>query len=301
MLYDFPADLQTVTLKKNLTFYTQPYIDIYQENTVNPDDPLYNFNNKFLSMNAPVYCSGRQINYMQSEDQFYRIYPKISTSMTIGAGDGGTMLYTGTLTTTPFLRNSVIFSSIDANYAATIVVDKPSYNPTTGLPYDTGDLIEPNFPSTDRGDINYVTGTYSVTFAAPPASGQPITVQTIQYNMGQPQAMLFYNNQMVIRPVPDKTYAINIEVSQRPTEMLSVTDSPEVAGWFQYIAYGTAIKILNLRMDQESVQTLMPEFKHQEFLVLSKSAKLRSNQRADTIYAGQAEEMGGMNMPGWRY
>ena len=54
VLYDFPE----FTVDKKLVFFLMPNIDFYSNNTVNADDPLYNFINKYISVKAPVYVGG---------------------------------------------------------------------------------------------------------------------------------------------------------------------------------------------------------------------------------------------------
>ena len=43
VLYDFPEHLRLLNLKTVLTFYTQPFVDTYTNNTSDPTNPLYNF------------------------------------------------------------------------------------------------------------------------------------------------------------------------------------------------------------------------------------------------------------------
>ena len=77
----------------------------------------------------------------------------------------------------------------------------------------------------------------------------PIWFEAILYQPGKPLGMLYYDDKFIIRPVPDKTYSINIEVDVRPTELLNTTDVPQIAQWWQYIAYGAGKKIFEDRMD----------------------------------------------------
>ena len=300
VIYDVPMRLRTFSLRKNLTFYTQPYVDVYQENTVNPYDPLYNFKNAYLSVHPPVYVSGNEVFFTQSEDQFYRLYPKITNQIQIGTGNGGTTYFTGTITGVPIYRNTVIFSSIDNNNEGTTVVDRPKYSPTTGYPLDDGDLVEPNYASIDRGDINYITGAYSVSFPTAPASGKPIYLQCVQYAVNVPQAILYFDSKFVLRPVPDKAYSIQVDVMQRPSELLSAGSMPELSEMYQYIAYGAAKKIFEDRMDPESVQIIMPEFRKQEELCITRTYEQQKNERSSTIYTDQSEALiSGWGRGGW--
>ena len=114
-----------------------------------------------------------------------------------------------------------------------------------------------------------------------------------------PQALLFYDNTITVRPIPDQPYEVNLEAYIRPTELLNSTDQPQIAQWWQYIAYGTAKKIFEDRMDLESVQLIMPEFMNQQSLVIRKTILLNTNDRVSTIYADSIGNNNGYNGNGW--
>lgn len=300
VIYDFPEELRTFILRKNLTFYTQPYVDVYQENTVNANDPLYNFKNKYISIHTPVYVSGNEVFYTQSEDQFYRLYPKITNQIQIATGSGSTFAYSGTATGAPFYRNTVIFSSLDSSGLGITAVDVPTYDGTTGNPEKIGNLVDPAGSGTVLGTINYVTGAYSITFPVAPASSQPIYLQIVPGVLNVPQAVLYFDSKFVLRPIPDKAYSIQVDVMQRPSELLSSNQIPELAEWWQYLAYGAAKKIFEDRMDPESVQIITPGLKHQEDLILRRTLKQYSNERSSTIYTDQTEALvSGWGRGGW--
>lgn len=302
VLYDFPAEVQTVTLKKNLTFYTQPYVESYGENTIVTTDPLYNFNNKYLSFHAPVYFAGVEGFFTQSEEQFNRLYPQVVVPINVGTGDGANKTFSGTISGIPFLRNTFVISSITTQGLGIVGIDVPMIDPTTGNPLPTGYVVNQANSGDIFGTVNYITGAYNVVFSTAPADTQPVYAQYAQYQASIPRSILFFDNKFVIRPVPDKSYAVQVVAMQRPTELLSTTTSPEVASWFQYIAYGAAIKIFEDRTDLESKERHMPEFQKQKMLVLRKSTRLRSNQRSATLYSAQAEDMPpGSNGGWWRW
>ncbi|MEE8209016.1 MAG: hypothetical protein V3T88_08725, partial [Nitrosomonadaceae bacterium] len=97
VLYDFPE----FTVDKRLTFFVMPNIDFYETNTVNEDDPLYNFKNVYLSVQAPVYVAGQEVAFSQSREQFYGQYPKYNFEESIATGDNVTVAYSGTMTNIP--------------------------------------------------------------------------------------------------------------------------------------------------------------------------------------------------------
>lgn len=294
ILYDFPEHLRQFSLRTVLTFWTEPYIDVYSTVNIPETSPLFNFNNKYISVHDPVFIAGYQVFFSQSRSQFYGIYPYVNSIASIGTvGNGVTTAFTGnvnpnlvapissgTVQQTVLLRNNVLFSSVDINGNGLALIDDP-VNATTG------NLIIPNDTTVSYGTINYVTGNFTLTFPAAPGVGQPINSQTVPQVTSLPQALLFYDDQFTVRPIPNQPYRIDIEAYIRPTELLGANDTPEIAQWSQYISYGAAKKVFEDRMDTDSVAQIMPEFKKQELLVLRKTIVQNTNERTSTIYTEQ--------------
>lgn len=278
VLYDFPE----FTVDKQLTFFTSPNIDVYETNTVNESDPLYNFKNKYLSVQPPVYVAGSEAFLSQSRSQFFKQFPKYLTEENIGTGNDVTVSFSGTLSSIPVLANSVSFSSADTDGNVIVINDVPRTDPTTGYDTMVGDLVDTISGSV--GTINYLTGVYSFTFPTAPGSSEDVTAQTYRYSTGRPRSVLYEDNTFTFRPVPDKAYRVELDVFQRPTELLSATDVPDIAQWWQYIAYGASKKVFEDRMDVESVQAIMAEFMRQRSLVLQRLVVQQSSERTATIY-----------------
>lgn len=320
VLYDFPEHLRLFQLRKTFTFYTQPFVDVYPTN-LNPisDEeviyPLQNFDNLYLTIHPPIYIAGYQALYLESREKLFGIYPKINQIQSIGVyGDGVTTLFTGVINTqqqappqpgvvqtTVLLQNQVLFSSIDSNYNALALVDYPQY-PTFQQPSE-GALGLPGQPPADLQDsiygyINYVTGQFTINFPVAPGPGQAINSQVVAVQPSLPQAMCYFDSQIILRPVPDQSYRVQMEVYQRPTELLATDQSPQLEEWWQYIAYGTAKKIFEDRMDMDSVQMILPEFTKQQNLIQRRTIVEYTSQRTSTIYSddhGPAGSYGG----GW--
>jgi hypothetical protein len=284
VLYDFPEHLRLFSLRETLTFYAQPFVDVYETNTTNPNDPLYNFNNRFMSIHGPIYIAGYNAFFSQSREQFFGIYPMVNNIQSIGSfGDGITTNFIGVIPVTPFLQNNVLFSSVDANGVGLAIIDIADTPATPTV----GTLIVPNDTSIPYGYVDYETGDYDVTFPTAPAAGAPINFQVVPYVASRPQALLYYDQKFTIRPVPDQPYRIDMECYVRPTELLNVSDMPKLSQWWQYMAYGAAKKVFEDRMDIESVQMIMPEYKKQELLVLRDTIVQHTNERTATIYTEQ--------------
>lgn len=309
ILYDFPEHLRLFSLRTLLTFYTQPGVDVYDTNTTVVTDPLYNFRNKYIAVHPPLFIAGVQSFYTQQREVFYGYYPQTNTiADTLLRGNNSSGPFVGRVIPPrdgiPFiLQRSVNFNCLDTNGTSMVMVDIPISNTIGNLtqanvplapPYDT--MVNPaNF-------INYVTGQYVITFPSLTQTMAPIWFEGILYQPGKPLCMLYYDDKFTIRPVPDKTYAVQIEVDVRPTELIESTDVPYLEQWWQYIAYGAAKKIFEDRMDIDSVQLIMPEFKQQERLVLRTTLTQQANERTVTIYTqGKNYGFGWFGSGGWPY
>ena len=290
MLYDFPEHVRLFTTRTKLSFYTQPYVDIYDTNTILATSPLYNFKNVYTTVHTPAYIDGYEAKLSQSEAEFYGIYPKTSSiKKLIATGDGIETNFAGTLSARPVMPENVMFSSTDDEHNGITVVDQPRIDPVTGHRGTSGYINSVDnlelFPA--LGLINYETGEYDFDFPVAPALGAYIYSHTVPYSAAKPNTILYYNNAFTVRPVPDKVYKITLEAYKRPSALLAATPTPGLEQWAAYIAYGAAKKIFEDRMDTESIEKIMPEFKQQEILCLRRTIAQQSDQRTATIYTGQ--------------
>ena len=310
VLYDFPEHLRLFNLRKTFTFYTEPYVDVYETST-DVNSPLYDFKNRYITVHPPIYIAGYQALFSESRNQFFGIYPLLNSIASIGtAGDGATTAFTGTVNSQQanmsningqvicLLQNNVLFSSIDLNDEGLAMIDYPISN-TIGNLYVPGTAPTSTTVQDVNNYINYITGDFTVTFATAPGSGQPINSQTVPQNPALPQSMLFYDGKFTMRPVPDQAYRVEMEVYVRPTELLSGSQTPELQEWSQYIAFNTAKKIFEDRMDMESVQMIMPALKEQERLILRRTIVQQTSQRASTIYTQDLGSAGAYGTGFW--
>jgi hypothetical protein len=310
LLYDFPEHLRHQNFHTVLTFYTEPFVDTYDTNTTDPSNPLYNFKNKYITVNPPAYVSGYQALWVQSENQLYGIYPKISSIASIGtSGDGATVTFTGGINqsggtgsyTSLVLPGSVLFESIDINGLGISLIDYPHYS---GLAPSniigalapvgwTGSLV--GFPF---GQINYITGVFTLTFLTAPAQNATINSQCVITQPSIPQTIMFFDGAFKLRPVPDQVYRVDVEAFVRPTELLSNTDQPLLSEMWEYIAYGAAKKVFEDRMDTDSIQQILPEYHKRELLLNRRTVVQQTNQRASSIYTEQSGGAGAYGA-GW--
>ncbi len=290
VLYDFPEHLRLSTLESTFEFYTEPYKDVYETSIVTTD-PLFNFKNKYISIHQPIYIAGYETLFSESREQFFNIYPQLSNIQSIGTtGNGVTTVFSGTInvlqgTTNPvvLLRENVLFDSIDTNNNALTMIDFP-ISSTFGNLYVPGGSPTSTTVQDPVNFINYVTGQFVVTFTGAPATGQVINSQTVPEQPSRPLALLFYDTKFTLRPVPDQSYKVQMNVFKQPTELLSDGQNLELNEWWQYISYGASKKVFEDRMDLESVQMIMPEFKKQENLINRRTIVQQTSQRSPTIY-----------------
>jgi hypothetical protein len=278
VLYDFPEHLRLFSLRKVFTFYTEPYTEEYD--SANPAPELNDFENKYITVHEPVFIDGTRVQLYQDRDRFYSVYPRTNSRVTIATGDGITTDFSGTLDNAPIVKNNVLFSAIDSDNQSL------ELNDNQGGAGTVEDLT-----GTGTGQIDYVTGDYSLEFFDPPAANTDVVSHTIPYVPSIPQSLLFFDNKFYVRPIPDQAYRVDMEVYQRPTELLA-GNSPELEQWWQYIAIASALKILYDRTDFETAAQLQPLLKQQELLVLRKTIVQQTNDRVYTIYADNIDTQG---------
>ena len=80
---------------------------------------------------------------------------------------------------------------------------------------------------------------------------------------------------------------------------MNVTDSPILSQWWQYIALGSAIKILEDRQDMEGVANLVPLFDRQEALVLERQGVEELFTPNPTLFNSVTPVVGGVNGIGY--
>lgn len=326
VVYDFPEHLRTFNLRTQYTFYTNPGQDVYPTDILSfggavqaEANPLYDFQNIYLTIHDPVYIAGFPAVYSQSRQQFFGLYPIVNSISSIGVvGNNATTRFTGVINSQQalipsgftqqicLLQNNVLFSSVDLNGNGLAMRDVPYLDSVTGMPTVYGQLRRPNdLPAAPvlinapyvlgngvgqvnpDNYINYATGQFVVDFDNAPGMGQPINSQTVPQQKGLPQSLLFYANQFTVRPVPDQPYRVDFEVFKRPSALLASSQEPTLNEYWQYIAYGAAIKVMQDKQDIESVNLMMPEFKKQETLVNRRTIVQNTNQRTATIYTEQ--------------
>lgn len=272
-LYDMPNDLRNIKLEDTYTLNTIQGVDTY------PFDYEH-----WSTLKAPSYCSKINIPFFQNRTTFYGYNFNSQQQETFANGDGTVGVYVGTAQATPIIKsvaNNPMVSTLQTSTSPFPSGYPPQFNENT-IGRIQNILISANTANgsvrvTDDGSgaligdcavgssINYESGDISVTFNQVIPGGNPITIQYIQSVQGQPFSILFYQNQIILRPVPDQSYTIEITGMRQPSQVLlgtSSTTSPNLEGrpeelfWWELIAFGVAKKLYQDRLDTDGVQMM---------------------------------------------
>lgn len=205
-LYDFPQELKLKNCLSNYSFATIPFQETYNL----PTDTI-------LTVEPPVYINGYQSFFTQSQDQFYMLYPRLGLTYSGPPGNATTGPYTFTITgpggtaQQGILQRNVVISVIDSTTGLSLAcgTDTPT-DTTTGT--FTGQGMSLTVPST----INYITGVVTANFDSSIAATAQIFVQYVPYAPSRPVAMLFYNDTIYLRPIPNAAYLVNVQAYINP-------------------------------------------------------------------------------------
>ena len=270
---DFISAIKTDQLRNNYEFFTAPNVDRYKINL-----------NEFMAVRQPLYIEGRQSIFYKTQQEFFRLFPRFPNRTVAGTGNGTTTVFAFTLGG-PILSQNGVIGTKDATGNAIQIDDDGGDGQTSGnLRLISVDISTGDKTYTTIGSVNYVTGVFSLTFPVAPGASEDINIWTSPYNVGYPYAVLYWNNEFTVRPVPDHVYKIEVETYKTPTQFLESTNSPDVNQWWQYIAYGAALEIQRDRGDAEGIAELTEGFKRQEALVLERQANAEIGIRNETIF-----------------
>lgn len=292
---DFPYSIKLDQMRSVYTFFTQPYIDRY------PVDVNYN-----MGFRAPVYVEGIQANFFKDRQQFYALWPRFPTKF---QQSGSTSTFSFTIPG-PFLSKEVVIGGIDNTGSPININDNGNgilqyltFNPSISIPAQNTNPAVPGMYNQNTGNpgltnplnigsVNYVTG--QIAFTLPNSltlqSGTQLTIWVSQYSTGRPYNLLFWNNEFTIRPVPKLIHKVEVETYLTPVQFMQASDDPILNQWWQLIAIGAAIKILEDRQDMEGVENLARMYDRQSGLALERQGVEEIYQPNQTLFN---------SAPGW--
>ena len=147
--------------------------------------------------------------------------------------------------------------------------------------------------------INYQTGEIlGLTFAEPIPEGTPIQIQYNPKQFSIPLAIMFYQNQFTLCPVPDKGYTVELTCYRQPIQALladAQTGNPELSEWWEILAVGAAKKIFEERLDSDGVIFIDKMLKERYDVIETRTYAQIGQERISTIYTDQLTENYGNN------
>jgi len=301
-MYDLNEQLRIESFRYNYQFVTSANLPVY-------DFPV----EAFLTAMPPVYIAGYQSYMTQSRENFFRINPGLNFfQKSIATGNGTVGPYNAQLSKTPIMPGfkpnppgaysssdvadifaalinwNVLISSTDAFGRSSSLVDDGGGTNPAGL----GLLFDPNDVSTAsavaRGSIDYITGQVVIgNFLTAIPVGTPINAQYIPYVASRPQSALFYQDQIILYPVPDRAYTVSFEAYKYPSQLLDDGAQPQLNEMWQLLAYGAAEKIFADNGDIENLAKFHPLLEEQLRLLQRRTIVQQTAERTATIYTEQ--------------
>ena len=286
-----PLHFKNLKLTKPYVFTTQPNVDtydfVYENGLVTAPGTGAPIPGN-VQLTPPVYCQGYILRYYQDKTTFYNRWPKLSVNQQINTGAGTAGPYTGTIPSTPFLRAQLdIFGNVTEAAVIISAYDNLGFSiaitdvPTIG---NLGNLVDAS--NNVIGTINYITGAYTFTLASGtiPATAT-IYASVVPYQSSRPTDVIFYNQQITFRPVPQQVYQVEFQISQQPLALIGDTSFPELSEWYLFICAGAAKLIYTDFPDPDGLSYLMPIWEEQLQLAQRRTLRQLSTQRAQTIFS----------------
>lgn len=312
-LYDFPAEFRSLQLKNTFTINTIENVDSYP----------FDFEH-YETLEEPAYIDKRVAPLYTSPWPFYSLFFNWQQREVLDTGDGTTGAYSGTVQDAPVVRSINNNPMADTQTSPTATFSTGSYPATFAEPsvarvqniLITANTATTTLNVTDDGDgnligdasagtIDYATGAITgLTFTSAVPSSTDITIAYNPANPSRPQAILFWQNQVVVRPVPDAGYTVEIVAYRRPSQMLLGTGTttnmdglPELREWFETISFGAAKKIYQDRQDIEGVAMMDQYLKDAYALNETRTYAQLGKQQISTIFRGQLDGYGASSFP----
>jgi hypothetical protein len=143
--------------------------------------------------------------------------------------------------------------------------------------------------------VNYFTGEAYVTFNEIVPAGNNINAQCFYYQSGLPRGVLYYDNMLTLRSPPDIQYLVEIDAYLSPAAFLNTSQAIPFGYMAEYIARGSARKLLSDTGDIEQFQFYEPLFREQEMLVWKRSQRQFTATRTESIYSQGFGQGAGFN------
>jgi hypothetical protein len=326
-VYDMPEHLKLISLRYNYEFLTQANIPAYDFPTdvyITAMPPVFiaGYQTYMTQSRQNFFRINPQLNFEQNSVYTGNgtVGPYVgsflnenSPSTPLTSSTSSQMfILPGFKANPPGAYSNSVTNPVPAKFLQwnVLITAQGAPNATSGIPTTVslvddgqGNLFDPSDPSTDvlvaRGSINYTTGALEIFsspsgFSSPIPAGNPINAQYIPYVPSRPNCAMFFQDQILLYPIPDQAYTVSFEVYKYPISFTVNPDgtfdgtlTPQLTEWWQLLAYGAADKIFADNADMESMAKFRPLLDEQMNLVLRRTIVQQTSERTATIYTEQ--------------
>lgn len=267
---EFPLQFRSFELRQEYSFVTTPNVDVYN---VAP--------NTFQSVEPIGYVGGYPTLFVEDRSLFHQLFPDVRQDIFLLLGTGIAGPYAGTITGNPILKGSVLVYSNIGFQTQTSALDN-----SDGLLYPVVNGV-PSFTATPIGTVDYNTGAILITFQAVVPSGTEIRAQSKQYNPNRPTTIFYWDNQLTLRPVPDRAYNVRIITYNYPIAIdtsSGLNVAPPIFEWWEALAYGASMKIFENNKDLASAAQMSDLLERKLVLLGRRQWFVLRSQSTKTIY-----------------
>lgn len=322
--YDLPAKFRSLKLKDIYTF------------TTNVGQDVYPFNSElYTTVDMPCYCSKREIKLYNDPWSFYGVNFNWQQSTIFATGLGSVGPYSGRTTASPLspsinndpgpesdpslyfpmgrVQNILITANIigtngvgqtqnvtDDGQGNLIQIFQTSNNTNQEYGWTYYRQYASSTPDTaGNATINYATGQITgLTFAEAIPQGTQIKIQYNPRQQSIPLAIMFYQNQFTLAPMPDQGYTIELSAYRSPIKALlaqGLTGNPELSEWWEILAIGAAKKIFERRLDSDGIVLMDKMLKERYDIIETRTYASIGQRQIYTIYTDQLTQNYGSN------
>lgn len=291
-LYDLPAAFRSLKLK-----------DVYTFDTIQNQDTYAFDSERYTTVEMPCYCMNREIKLFNDPWSFYASNFNWQYQNNFTTGNGTTGPYSGLVSAIPILRsvnNNPSVNTYPAGRVQNILITANTATSTLNVTDDgngnlIGDVLNGPVPPVPgaSGTINYFTGQITgLRFNQTVPSGNSIQIQYNPFQSSVPLAILFFQNQFTLRPVPDIGYTISLVAYRQPVFAIesstpSTAVPEELREWWEILAVGAAKKIYEDRVDGEGMMAMDKILNDRYRIVEARTYAQIGSQRVNTMFADQ--------------
>lgn len=314
-LLDLPEQLRSLKLR-----------DFYYFTTV-PNCGTYSIPQSINMLEPPFYVDNYEVEWTQYPSSFYRLWPETSfIDRNLFFPNGILTNFSFTLTQSPIQQGTLVIGltpNLSGNPSPLLETFTDTDQPIPlDVPTQQG-FVNPGILTGNQGgtgSINYLTGEITLTYASPPPNGTTSSCHYHPYVASRPNNVLYYQQQLFLRAIPNDVYQCKVMSYVQPTVALnnltnsgtfypplppgqqraqvpsqfagdnisgsvSMSAEPLFQEWWQCIAYGAALKLLIEEGDYEEHDRLKVHFEDAKLRAQRKALKQLARQRIPTVYS----------------